>query len=73
MHLQLRLIETTNLERRVAKLERKMLADSETGLEPERDFGDPRVHPSLREGLGGNGNAQAKANEGSDWTLDPKP
>jgi hypothetical protein len=73
MNLQLRLIETTNLERRVAKLEEKTLADAENGLKPERDVGDPRVPPNLREGLGGNGDAHAKANGGSDWALDPKP
>jgi hypothetical protein len=73
MNLQLRLIETTELERRVARLEKKMLADAENGVESKRDFSELPVHPSPREGLGSNGDVQGEANTSADWVEDSKP
>jgi hypothetical protein len=52
VNLQLRAIETTDLERRVAKLEKRMLAEANSGLGrqptiPQRDLGDPAVDPTV--------------------------
>ncbi|MGA7441093.1 MAG: hypothetical protein WBW82_02925, partial [Candidatus Sulfotelmatobacter sp.] len=73
LNLHLRLIETSKLEQRVAELERKMSADAQSGLEAERDCGDPSVCSSRKQDLFSSGDPRSEGITSADGKLDPKP
>lgn len=78
MNLQLRAIETTDLERRLAKLEKKMLAEVKNGLGEQQtirpgDHSDPADHPAAEGGSFGNGVVPADGSASSACALDPTP
>lgn len=74
---QLRAIETTDIERRLATLER-LSSQADEGLgrkrtTQERDLGNLPLVESASGGFDGDGDAQSRANRSPDRALDPQP
>jgi hypothetical protein len=78
INLQLRAIEATDLERRIAKLEKKMFAEVNNGLGeqqtiPPSDLSDHAYHSAPEEISSGNGIVQTNTSGRPASAFDPMP